>query len=205
MPGFFSHSFPGIKLRLNRLLPGFSSMKIQVTLAICPVFLPIPHHFLYLPATFAGFLLISMGHAWAWRKWCWNMLFQACLSRSVSRGIVLGLWRGWNCCSWSPGAGAVVCCVVSVSWTPSYRHCRQGCPDFSMPRSAVLLCLRGSTNTLFVASWPLLSGWSSRRHSGNLWESAPLAGWVPCEDQGLWILGFAEWLVLEPTRSSFQL
>lgn len=146
MPGFFSHSFPGIKLRLNRLLPGFSSMKIQVTLAICPVFLPIPYHFLYLSATFAGFLLISMGHAWAWRKWCWNMLFQACLSRSVSRGIVLGLWRGWNWSSWSPGAAAVVCCVVSVSWTRSYGHCRQGCPDFSMPRSAVLLCLRGSTN-----------------------------------------------------------
>lgn len=42
----------------------------------------------YFPATFAGFLLISMDSAWVWRKWCWNMLSQACLSGSGSQGIL---------------------------------------------------------------------------------------------------------------------
>lgn len=41
-------------------------------------------------------------------EWCWNMLSQACLSRSVSRGIL----PGWNWLSCSPGDAAVACHVA---------------------------------------------------------------------------------------------
>lgn len=70
------------------------------------------------------------------------------LSSSVSHGIL----PGWNWLPCVSGDAAAPCHVASVSSSPSHGHCRQGCPGLCVPRSAMPVCLRASTNTLFVAS-----------------------------------------------------